>query len=314
MGKLGCNCQIFDANTGVTSRQEIASAIVKDIFVHKIASDGTVNSIKKTDFVDGKLPASFILGKITNADPTKRWYITPKQYSSSAFSQESDRQIAYSNQQINVKAKGAISLMNELPDVENYMIGNIEALRSFALCTFQIDDCGNLLGVLKSGVADEFYPKPLNNRSLTVKAAPVQADGSGGNLVINYQFADLYAQKDEIIVTCNTIEININEQYELGGLVNILPEIGAITSTTVVVTAWTQAGGEYGRIKALGLENTDFSVKKDGVTIAISGLVEVEGVYTITFAITAASSLVLGKSDAMTAKFFDMGDIVFITP
>lgn len=314
MGNLGNNCQVFDANTGVTSRQVIASSIVKDIFVHKIASDGTTNSIKKTDFVDGKLTAAFILGKVTEVDPTKRWYVTPKQYASSAFSQDSDRQISYANQQVNTKAKGAISLVNELPDVENYMIGNIEALRSYALGTFQIDDNGSAVGIVKTGVADEFYPKPVNNRSLIVKAMPTQTDGTGGNLIVSYQFGDLYNQKDDIVITCDSIELNINEQYELGGLVNLVPEVGAISSTTVVLTAWTQAGGEYGRIKAVGLAAGDFALTNAGAVVAISGVVEVEGVYTITFTLTAATTLVLSRTAAMTAKFFDMGDVTFVTP
>jgi hypothetical protein len=40
------------------------------------ASDGTYNEIALTDLVDGKLPESFVSGKLNHADPTKRWYMS----------------------------------------------------------------------------------------------------------------------------------------------------------------------------------------------------------------------------------------------
>ena len=73
-----CNCGTGGKNTGVPSCVPTIKRSAKLIFVQTTANDGTLNSIDKSDFVNGKLPESFIDAKINEVDASKRWYVTPK--------------------------------------------------------------------------------------------------------------------------------------------------------------------------------------------------------------------------------------------
>lgn len=73
-----CTCGTGGQNTGQPNCVPTIKRSAKLILMNTIANDGTYNSIKKTDFVNGVLPDSFIEQKINEPDPSKRWYVTPK--------------------------------------------------------------------------------------------------------------------------------------------------------------------------------------------------------------------------------------------
>ena len=73
-----CTCGTGGKNTGLPSCVPSIKRSAKLVLVQTIANDGTYNSIKASDFVNGKLPESFIDAKINELDPSKRWYVTPK--------------------------------------------------------------------------------------------------------------------------------------------------------------------------------------------------------------------------------------------
>ena len=73
-----CACGTGGKNTGQPSCVPIIDRTAKLILVKTFANDGTRNSVKKSDFVNGVLPDAFIQSQINEADTSKRWYVTPK--------------------------------------------------------------------------------------------------------------------------------------------------------------------------------------------------------------------------------------------
>ncbi len=73
-----CSCGTGGANTGQPSCVPTIERTAKLIIMQTFASDSTRNSIKKTDFVNGVLPDSFIDDKINATDTSERYYVTPK--------------------------------------------------------------------------------------------------------------------------------------------------------------------------------------------------------------------------------------------
>lgn len=73
-----CACGTGGKNTGQPSCVPIIDRTAKLILVKTFANDGTRNSVKKSDFVNGVLPDTFIESQINEADTSKRWYVTPK--------------------------------------------------------------------------------------------------------------------------------------------------------------------------------------------------------------------------------------------
>lgn len=73
-----CSCGTGGQNTGQPSCVPQIERVGLLVFVRTYADDGTRNVIKSSDFVSGVLPDAFVEGKINEADPSKRWYVTPK--------------------------------------------------------------------------------------------------------------------------------------------------------------------------------------------------------------------------------------------
>jgi hypothetical protein len=73
-----CTCGTGGKNTGVPSCVPTIERVAMMIMMQTFADDGSRNSIKKSDFVNGVLPDAFIQAKINEVDPSKRWYVTPK--------------------------------------------------------------------------------------------------------------------------------------------------------------------------------------------------------------------------------------------
>lgn len=73
-----CLCGTGGKNTGIPSCVPTIERIALLILVPTWADDGTLNSIKKSDFVNGVLPDAFVLAKINHLDPSKKWSPTPK--------------------------------------------------------------------------------------------------------------------------------------------------------------------------------------------------------------------------------------------
>lgn len=73
-----CTCGTGGQNTGQPNCIPVIERTAMLIFMSTIADDGTKNTIKPSDLVGGILPDAFIQDKLNEADPSKRWYLTPK--------------------------------------------------------------------------------------------------------------------------------------------------------------------------------------------------------------------------------------------
>lgn len=72
--RSGCDCVSTLYNTGQLSCIPERKRDAYKIYVHYADSTGAINTIPKGTVID----ETYVLGKLNNADPTKRWYITPK--------------------------------------------------------------------------------------------------------------------------------------------------------------------------------------------------------------------------------------------
>ena len=70
-----CECGKGGKNTGQPSCVPTIKRSAKLVFMQTIADDGTFNRIESSDFVNGKLPNTYIESKINEADPSKRTFL-----------------------------------------------------------------------------------------------------------------------------------------------------------------------------------------------------------------------------------------------
>ena len=75
-----CSCETGQQNLGVLGCYDAFESVKKHIRVNTFDSEGNRNSIELSDLEDGKLTDAYILGKLTESDASKRWYITPRTY------------------------------------------------------------------------------------------------------------------------------------------------------------------------------------------------------------------------------------------
>ena len=73
-----CTCGTGGRNTGQPNCVPTIKSTSRQVIMRSYANDGTRNSIKKTDFVNGVLPETFIDEKLNEPDSSKRWYLTSK--------------------------------------------------------------------------------------------------------------------------------------------------------------------------------------------------------------------------------------------
>lgn len=315
-----CTCGSGGKNTGVPSCVPVIDRVALLILVQTFAADGTKNSIKKSDFVNGVLPDAFIQAKINELDPTKRWYITPK-----------------INTVTDVRAEPVTF------DVDGISVIVDQGIRTFVgsyyskfgspkfagvLNSFQCQDMSEFevtVGGAIAGIDNDTELLPVAIETGTLYAGVVKKTKTDPNSVsLTFAVNELVRDENLTQISAGQIETNMLLQRGLTDIIGEALASPVITPTTVTLDL-NYCYGDFNNLNPYkGLVAADFS-PDNGVSpsnlynvsqsanLAISAAVEVsDGVYELTLAAGAVSTDVISVD--VFKEGADMEPFTYVVP
>lgn len=289
MQVAGCNCTGREGNSGFPSTLKPFGRTVGYIKVPLTANDGTRNGL---DLAAGNMGTQ-LFELINNADPSKRGY--PYLNLQNVTINEADPTYQTSSSSERFLLRRSIKTITaEVWNVtEQYYDKVNSACNEFGL--LQLDECGNVKGQ-KEGTM--LYPRPVNEASFFSKFIDA-TDEAGTKVMFEMDYRLGTNDGDQWMIKAEEIEADGYSANDLKGMIDVYFTIGAITATTVVVTAYTGYGSATEPIPYEGGSETDFSLYNEttDLPIALGGGSVVEsgvtaGEYTITFAAQTAADVI----------------------
>ena len=310
MAGVFCGCGGgLHGNTGIAPNAFTFKNIKGILLVPLVALDGTKNVIEESDFVDGKLPQSFINEKLAHADYSKRWYLI-KDFESTPTNERADpitEQVGNGNNRIT--DLGIRSLVATKQKENESEQRNYERLACLSLGVYQIDRCGTLQGYAKSG-ATQFKPLPLGQ--FYTKPLPA-TESTTAQIQIQYEIKQTVADGDFDIIPSEFV--TDTDGYlldEAESLQNMLVEITSPTTTGFTAKLSVEAGNYVKRLNGTGWATSDFALqnKTTGSPIVITSATEtVAGSGEYAFVIPAQTS-----SDVVVLSGAVSGNVYVKTP
>lgn len=289
---FACVCGGGIGNLGVPSCVERPGLAQKDIFVNTFANDGTRNSIKSSDLVNGKLTSSFILARLTDPDPSKRWYITPDEMEVVDPSR-TDRTVQEGETGTQkVLRNGVKTYSYQLWEVPDSWAANMNRGLCNEVSVYKVDEAASLSGeVSDDGL--EFYPLRIQRGSLN--AEPFDAKSAeDAYTMITYQLSRLVNEGAYLTLSASNIEENILEAESLIDIDLTQNQDNSNTPTEVYVDAFNCIYGSFGDPLALrgAVDTADWTVSNNGAPVTVSSVEEYEsGKYRITIDSSPSATL-----------------------
>lgn len=321
MAIQACFCPVTRNNLGTLSCTRVMTTIKKHIFVSVFDATGVRNSIKTTDLVGGILPDAFILDKVNESDPSKRWYFTPDKYENVTGSRTDPTEEEFPSGR---KEK----IQDGVPEFEGFLIGQDSTLASKIAsngcgdtAVFEVSLSGDIRGELSTDGLD-LYPMLINKGSLISVPVPEVEGTSVSKIQLNFQFDQTIKEGRLQMLQANNIATDL---LKVNGLIDGTTTIlssPTVTSTTFSTTVNYSSYGAFGvQNQVQGLDVVGDWELLDGVTpVTISGIVDLNGdgtQYDFTFTLTAATLLTLnyiGVPAASTDQGFDISSDTVTTP
>jgi len=298
---FSCGCGSGVGNLGIPSCVKNASLLNRDYFLNAFAADGTRNSIKFADLVNGKLTEASLLALLNHADPTKRIYPTPDKYEEVANAR-TDRQTQESSTgTVKILRNGVKTRQAELWDVPESWAANINKASCVQMATFAVGEGGELSGEV-SADGSELFPLLIEKGTLNAETFDANPD-KDAYTVVTYQLSRNINEGAYITLSAEDIE---GDLLSARGLIEVAIDQGptANTATEIYVTAKNCSYGTFGDFESLegAIIPAQWSVTDSlGAPIAISLVeAEVDG-YKITIASTPSTDVLVSYLTGRTS-------------
>ena len=239
---FACSCNGGMGAIGVPSCVARYELSMKDIFVDTFDGSGARNSIKASDMVDGKLPFAFLLDKFNEADPTKRWNITPDLYEEVAPSRTDNQTQESSTGTVKLLRNGVRVFLGELWEVPDSWAAKINKAKCNKQSTFKIDEAGNMAGEVKAD-GSEFYPLMIQKG--TLNATPFEATAAkAAYTTVTYQLSRQVAEGLYLTLSAAQIDGDLRTAESMIGM-DLSQGESANTTTELYVDAFNVTYGTF---------------------------------------------------------------------
>tara|TARA_R110002020_G_scaffold439652_5_gene650172 strand:+ start:607 stop:1557 length:951 start_codon:yes stop_codon:yes gene_type:complete len=238
-----CICGDGKQNLGVLGCYDSFESVKKHIGVQTFDSQGNRNSILLTDLVDGKLTDAYILGKLTEADASKRWYITPKTYENVEPSRTDSTYEDFSSGARQLIDVGVKAFQGIIPKTAGVIASKMNAGACVASGNYEVDVNGSLKGEM-SDDGTELFPIQISQGSFeAVEIDPVEAS-SVQRIQITFQYAKTVKEGQLRIINADNIDVDLLKVN--GALNGKLEETGTTSSTEFTATFDIDSFGQWG--------------------------------------------------------------------
>lgn len=279
---LGCNCNAGLSNTGRPNCLPIQSVTSKLIMVPLTANDGTAN------YLDLTSPLPTWADLINEADASKRWFPLPYFENVELPKADSQFEEASSGRMVFLR-QGKRSFTGELwaEDSSPTLLSKMQNNRCVDFGVYIVDVNGNLVGS-KQGTG--LYPIPVDNPSFDPKYM-FATDSTTSKIMVAFDFDRLFDEGTMYMVTPTEAGINFND---LNGLVDVNFTNNVVTAGQLISELVLDYGTALNPIKFVGAAPTDFTLTVNGVSTALSGVVEgPDGTYEFSFTATTGDDCVI---------------------
>lgn len=317
---FSCSCSGGIGNIGVPPCINKAKLIKKDIFFNTYALDGTRNSIKFSDLVDGIVPESFLLAKLNEDDPSKRWYITPDEYEEAAPSR-TDRTTQESNTgTTKVLRSGQLNRSFELWEVPHSWAAQLNRGTCNEVSVLSVDEQGNLVGEVSED-GSEMYGLPIQKGTLFAESFEATADKDAYTMV-TYQISRLSNEGLYLTLSASTLGADIRRAKGLIEFDLSQDSDNANTATEIFVDTQNITVGTFNNYyKLRGATGvTDWKVYTSsgvlGTEILVNAVEEIrEGVYKLTLDTNTSTTVFVSlvKKPTRITEFGSTADQLTLT-
>jgi hypothetical protein len=259
--------------------------IKKHIFVSIYNSSGGRNGILASDLVGGKLPASYVAGKIHAAEASERWFATPNVYENVESSRTDTTTEEFSSGLTVRIQNGVQTFMGNIIQVDATLASRILSNGCSDFGVYEIDRDGSLRGeqgIDENGV-EVLYPIKINKGSLDSYDVPEVEGSSVQRIAVTFQYDGTVSE-----INLKKLE-NVNIDVDLLKIASNIDGVftdgaGTTSGSDVYVFFGVKYGGSFGSpipIQGQAGNASDWEVlDSDGITdIAISGVTESDAGY-----------------------------------
>ena len=294
---FACLCGEGLGNLGLPGCVKRAGLITKDYFFNTYANDGTRNGILFTDFVDGVLPEAFLLGKLTEVDPSKRWYVTPGEYEE-ADGSRTDRQTQESaTGTTKILRSGQINRSFQLWDVPHNWSAKLNKATCNDVSVISVDESGALVGEVSSD-GSAFYGLLIQKGTLYAESFEAKP-GEDSYTLVTYQISRL--SNEGLYLTIDSSQLGFDARLAKSLIeVDLTQGVGPNTNTEIFVDAFNCTIGTFGNFyplqgaTAIGDWKVFTTAGTGGTEIVITAVEELDpGKYKITLTADAATTVYL---------------------
>ena len=279
-----CKCGDGLQNLGVVGCPRLLQSVKKHIRTATFNDAGDRNSIKLADMVDGKLTDAYILGKLTAADTSERWYLTPKVYENVESSRtESSFEDFNSGTKVKIQT-GVKEFMGIIPMVDSQIAAKLNAGACGSVAVFEIDAEGSIKGEMSIDGTELF---PMTVAIGSYEAVEIEAvEGSAVQRIqVSFQYDKTVNEGQLRIISSDSIAVDL---LKINGSLNGAIElVGVAGSNSAIVDLVISDFGYFGEtIKIEGQTDTSAwsVIDADLNDLTPSIIVEDEGRYTLTYA------------------------------
>ena len=271
-----CSCGDGQQTLGVLGCFDAFESVKKHIRVNTFDSQGNRNGILLTDLVEGKLTDAYILGKLTEDDASKRWYITPNTYENVEPSRTDSTKETMSSGIDYLIDTGVKVFQGIIPKTSGVIAQRMNAGSCTSFGNYEVDTAGSLKGEM-SADGSVLYPITVSQGSFeAVEIEPVEGS-SVQRIQVMFQYAKTVKEGQLRIINAENIDVNLLDVN--GSLFGTLEETGTATTTTFSVLFDIDSYGQFGVVIPLeGQEDpTNWEVIDSGLNVLVpSGIVGFE--------------------------------------
>ena len=278
-----CKCGDGQENLGVLGCPRILESVKKHIRVNTFDSQGNRNSILLTDLVNGKLTDAYILGKLTEEDASKRWYITPKAYENVEPSRtDSTFEDFSSGARVKIDT-GVKEFTGIIPQTDGQVASKLNKGACSSFGNYEIDTNGSLKGEMSTD-GTELYPMTVAQGSYeAVEIEPVEGS-SVQRISITFQYDKTVNEGQLRIIQSDDIDVDL---LKINGILDgDLEETGTATATNFSAIFSIDCYGYWGEVIPIEgqTEPTDWLIVDSALNVIVPSLVSetVAGQYDFT--------------------------------
>jgi len=325
MAGFNCTCGTGGiGNLGLPPCNDLLQVVARLVIVPTYDDDGAKNSIKSTDFVDGKLPDGYINSKLIEADASKRWYVTDKFFDEVEISNTDRTTQTTSSGAMYELLQGVVTFTGKLFKRPPSYKGQLNSAKCGENSVFFVDTTGRLMGEVSTD-GTELFPLEMQEGSIIAEYFP-KSDSSESYVSFDFQLDRVVSSENFLTIPAANIEENLKKSESLIDITIAEPTPQESSTASVVFTANYALFGTFGNMGTLegkvGVDGSDanwWTVTVNGSTGSIASVTEDDGKYTITptAPFTSTDTVVVKYEEnrtKSTAKGFESNSLTITIP